>query len=436
MRPRLRLTAALSISVFIAASAWSPAARGATFAIINADAPGEGLNDPTVVVPAGGNSGTTLGQQRLIAVERAAAIWGALLHSTQTIRLELRFDALFCATNSVRLGIAGPTSLFVDFAGAPSMGILYPSALADSLVDRDLAPDRTDIEATFNSAVDSGCFQGAPQGFYYGLDGSPPMGTQEFLPTALHELAHGLGFGGTTNMQTGAKLAGFDDAYTVHVEDHTTGMRFPQMSDSGRLQAMIRSGELHWVGPAVRAASGILSEGRTGDHVHLYAPAMIQDGSTLSHFDTTLVPDELMEPFFLPMSQRTLTEALLRDIGWRFAGEVPTPTPTGTPTPLPTFTGPPTATGVVPPSPTNTAPVSATPTRTPTATATARPTTAPGDPGDGNCDARFGAADLVAIVTAIGAGGTPACPGADTDGSGTVDATDLELAIPRLFDFP
>ena len=42
-------------------------------------APGEGFNDPTPAAPVGGNTGTTLGQQRLIAFQHAADIWGAEL---------------------------------------------------------------------------------------------------------------------------------------------------------------------------------------------------------------------------------------------------------------------------------------------------------------------------------------------------------------------
>ena len=48
-------------------------AVAATITIVNIDLPGEGFNDPTVVAPVGGNPGTTLGQQRLLAFQYAAA---------------------------------------------------------------------------------------------------------------------------------------------------------------------------------------------------------------------------------------------------------------------------------------------------------------------------------------------------------------------------
>jgi hypothetical protein len=39
----------------------------ATITIVNTDCTGEEFNDPTPATPVGGNTGTTVGQQRLIA---------------------------------------------------------------------------------------------------------------------------------------------------------------------------------------------------------------------------------------------------------------------------------------------------------------------------------------------------------------------------------
>src|SRR5262249_22715097 len=48
------------------------AAGPAQFVIVNTNAPGVGFNDPTPVAPVGGNTGTTLGQQRLNSFQYAA----------------------------------------------------------------------------------------------------------------------------------------------------------------------------------------------------------------------------------------------------------------------------------------------------------------------------------------------------------------------------
>ncbi|MEO8035377.1 MAG: peptidase, partial [Acidobacteriota bacterium] len=49
--------------------------------ILNQDKAGQGFNDTTAVTPIGGNTGTTLGQQRLNAFQYAADIWGDILDS-------------------------------------------------------------------------------------------------------------------------------------------------------------------------------------------------------------------------------------------------------------------------------------------------------------------------------------------------------------------
>ena len=69
-----------------------PRADGATFIINNLDGPGEGFNDPTPATPVGGNPGTTLGQQRLNAFQRAAEIWGGALESDVPISIEAALD--------------------------------------------------------------------------------------------------------------------------------------------------------------------------------------------------------------------------------------------------------------------------------------------------------------------------------------------------------
>ena len=83
-------------------------ARAATFVIINNDAPGQGLNDPAPATPVGGNTGTSLGAQRLIAFQYAANLWGTRLSSSVTIQVGATFTPLACSDTSAVLGSAGP----------------------------------------------------------------------------------------------------------------------------------------------------------------------------------------------------------------------------------------------------------------------------------------------------------------------------------------
>lgn len=57
-----------------------PAHAGATVTVVNNDGAGEGFNDPSAPdadSATGGNTGATLGAQRLQAFQAAANIWGA-----------------------------------------------------------------------------------------------------------------------------------------------------------------------------------------------------------------------------------------------------------------------------------------------------------------------------------------------------------------------
>ena len=78
----------IRLSVLIAFFWVSVSPSGAaTITIVNLDGPGEGFNDPTAATPLGGNTGTTVGQQRLIAFQAGANIWAGRISSPVTIRV-------------------------------------------------------------------------------------------------------------------------------------------------------------------------------------------------------------------------------------------------------------------------------------------------------------------------------------------------------------
>jgi len=327
MLPIHRLFAALPLLPWCLGLGWgvllAGSARGATITIVNSDGPNEGLNDPTLVAPVGGNPGTTVGAQRLFVMQHAAHIWGAKVDSPVEILVEANFDPLDCSPSSGTLGAAAAFTFFRDFHGAPRAGTYYPVALANSMAGTDLDPGDPDMVAFFNSAIGTGgCL--SSYHWYYGVDGNAPPGTLDFFDTVLHELAHGLGFVTLVDLQTGAKPNGFDDAFMLHLEDHSTGLQYPAMSNAQRLAASQNTGNLHWTGSQVVGQSGILQSGRSSEgHVEMWAPSPAQLGSSVSHFSTSLFPNELMEPFANTSSDRRLTEALLADLGWTVQGDLP-----------------------------------------------------------------------------------------------------------------
>jgi len=291
----------------------------ATIRVINADGPGEGLNDPTMVAPVGGNTGTTIGEQRLIALQYAADQWAKRLISPVEIRISANFDVLQCDSDSVTLGSAGPEDLFYNFTGAPRADTYYASALADALAGMDLAPDGNDIDAEFNSAFGTTC--PFPAGWYYGLDGNPNGDDSDFVTVVLHELAHGLGFITLVDVDSGARYQGRDDAFMQFLIDTRSGKAFVDMTNAERRSATEATGFLRWDGPQVAAASGVLSAGADDlGRVEMYAPAIAQQGSSLSHWSDALDPYQLLAPYLMgPLHDPGLAVPALLDLGWTAA---------------------------------------------------------------------------------------------------------------------
>jgi hypothetical protein len=284
--------------------------------IINNDASGQGLNDPTPVASVGGNTGTTLGAQRLIAFQYAADFWGARLSSSVTIQVSASFSPLTCSSTSALLGHAAPFAFLRDFTGAPVAGTWYPVGLANALSGSDLDPPNPDITAQFNSAIGTTC--SFPSTWYYGLDGNPPAGQIDFVTVLLHELAHGLGFLTVVDLASGSKALGFNDTFMLNLENHPAiPPDYPSMTDAQRVAASTATGNLHWVGANVEAASGLLTAGKVGNHVQMFAPNPQQPTSSVVHWDTALTPDQLLEPSYTgPNHNPVLELALFQDIGW------------------------------------------------------------------------------------------------------------------------
>jgi hypothetical protein len=244
-----KLIAALALSCAAAAST-----QAATVIIINQNAPGVGFNDPTPVVPVGGNTGTTLGQQRLNAFQHAADIWGATLNSTVPIRVGAAFEPLACTENSAVLGSAGAAEIWSDFTNAPRPATWYPSALASKLAGSDLStPGEPHIFARFNSRLGlfADCLPGP--GFYLGLDTRHGEGI-DLVTVLLHEMAHGLGFQTFTDKETGAEIQGLPSVWDHFLVDNRTEQLWADMTDAERAASSISGKRLSWNGPTVRTA--------------------------------------------------------------------------------------------------------------------------------------------------------------------------------------
>lgn len=295
----------------------APASADTQFVILPE---GEGFLDSSSRPAVGDNTATTLGAQRLAAIQYAADQWGALLDSKVPVTVKVRFANLGCEADAVVLAHAGAVKLVRAIArdGVDPM-LWFPSALANRLAGVDLSPGEPDIQMEINSAVDDACKTSAG-GWYYGLDGASD-GTVDLVETVMHELAHGLGFSSSIDPETGEPaLPAGTDTFTARVVDQRTGKPWASLTPADRKFSTRSPRSLVFEGPRTqRRALGALSSGADPmGRPYLYTHLPVDRGSSVSHFDPLARPDLLMEPFArrLPTHDVDLTLNVLADLGW------------------------------------------------------------------------------------------------------------------------
>ncbi len=261
MKRTLRSLAASALTFAIVSISSARAHAVATFELVDLDPPGAGFNDMTPATPVGGNMGTTLGEQRRIAFDRALEMWGRVLESDVPIVVAATFDpAEFECTNGfAALGHAGSSSVQFDVPGVDP-DIILTEALADQIAGMDLAPGLPDIEAAFNGGI-ADCIDGFD--WYYGLDATSPRNTANLLQVVLHEIAHGLGFTTFVDPETGEDLSpGRTDPFTMLLFDLATEKHWSEMTPEERVISGSTPRGLVWDGQyANDAARAVLLPG-------------------------------------------------------------------------------------------------------------------------------------------------------------------------------
>ncbi len=258
----------LGVALFGMSLAGLPSAgHAADVTLINADAPGVGLNDPTPRAPEGGNSGTTLGEQRMIALQHVADMWGSKLVSSVPITIQVSFpdSGFVCAVNPddfVYLAYSGPTAYYNGNPPLPEHPYVYPVALRNAIVGTAADPSTPNIVASFSPKLDStpGCLPGY-EGFWYGIDPTiaPPIEPTKLsiVSLATHEFAHGLGFINNVNLQDGSAFPPYRYVWSDWLYDLEIGLRWQDMSDAQRAASAINDPNLVWTGPNVTGAESI-----------------------------------------------------------------------------------------------------------------------------------------------------------------------------------
>jgi hypothetical protein len=215
------------------------------------------------------------------SVQQAVDIWSRNFESKVTINVDAVWET---NKNNQVLGAARAGYYFNAFPGAPDEDLWYPSALANTLAEKDLNPNQSEIVLSINSSTN----------WYLGLDGKPIGNTYDLVSVVLHEIAHGLGFMSNAQYDKFLGTAYLTqptpfDAY-VQLPDGKTFNNFCSSSNvlgKAMVNPLVWSGEL-----AVTANNGVKPK--------LYTPATFEDGSSISHLDETTFtrqsPDVMMTP--------------------------------------------------------------------------------------------------------------------------------------------
>jgi hypothetical protein len=254
---RHKLIAIVALGAFAAAASADPPSK---IILINGNAAGVGLNDPTPVAPVGGNPKTTLGEQRMFALQHAAGIIAPKLQSKIPIQILVAFGTRTCNATGAVLASAGARWVDLNVKRAIFRDTWYHGALVNALAKADLGAGDPSSQAIFNINLGQpNCLAGSP--FYYGLDGNEGNGV-DLVATALHEFSHGLGFSQFANTANGALFLGLPDTYNRNLLDTTIGATWDVMTDAERQASAVNFNNVVWIGRNVtRAVPGTLALG-------------------------------------------------------------------------------------------------------------------------------------------------------------------------------
>jgi hypothetical protein len=277
------------------------------------------------------NPGQTIGEQRRIAMDRAAELLANELRSAVPVRIAACWNDLGTG-NAITLAQAGPRRVLRGLKTFPENHIWFAGPAAMRLAGArgcsalpGLPCNEAEIGITFNFQVDTDQALGNNR-WQYVLTPQEFTGTfgPSFISVAMHEIAHGLGFLGLVNANpesnrpVGDKFNGFGDAYTRNMviqQQDGSFMRYLDATNAERAAALTSQTRLQWDEP--EAVNSVLNLLRP-NNVRIFAPPSLQPGSTQSHIDQSAYGNELMRPSSTQFTQQTLGLArfMMHAVGW------------------------------------------------------------------------------------------------------------------------
>lgn len=316
-----------------------------------------GWNDATARTPVRGNSGTTLGAQRRNALLEAARLLSEEIRPTAPLTVQACWASLEFGDSGGTLAQAGAfyrvvrdNGRFTGLAFLPERYTGYQGTVAAhqagnrlcNYVGGTCSNYLADIRAEFNLAVDQA--SNVARRFDYGF--TPEAGTTSFVSVAMHEIAHGLGFAGSLDLDAESTRFGeqrllqglpYDDAYGSFARSSVGGSLNPipllRLSNADRLATLVSGTGLRFGGPISLASPENPFPGFAppANHISLHAPSPVRPGSSYSHLNTlnNSAGPQLMTAAINSAGPRSLGVArlILEDIGWYRTARQPAPAP-------------------------------------------------------------------------------------------------------------
>lgn len=187
----------------------------------------------------------------------------------------------------------------------------YPVGLAEKIAGEDLNPDlQGDLQMRINSSIN----------WYLGIDGQTPSSRYDLVTVVLHELLHGLGFFDSMNTSQSRGYYGLGALPVVFDKfvENIYGQRLTDTllfeNNSSGLYSQFTGGQLYFKGPLTQNFT-------SGTRPKLYAPAIWDNGSSVSHLDEEANKDNPLMTPFIDLGEAIhnpgkLTLSMLGDIGW------------------------------------------------------------------------------------------------------------------------
>ncbi len=239
-------------------------------------------------------------------IQNATKVWSKYIFSNQPIKMKVLWSDL---SGNVR-GYCIANELFIGLEGLPIQDALYPVALAEKILNRNLNSDEPDILCVLDKDANWNI-----------KDRQPEADELDLLTVVIHEITHGLGYTGNLTMKDGKmtllELPLVFDKYIMYADTLSVLDAFlNEKVEQDSLLAISTSDKLSWGGKIANAVFD--------DEIKLYAPSKFNSGSTFYHLDEHAFPlgdtNTLMTPAFSVqervLSPGVLNVAMLADIGW------------------------------------------------------------------------------------------------------------------------